>query len=139
MALPALDSTFAGYKDLPTKQILASWLANKSGAPLADCLWYSEKQIWAKLAVAYGGDKEEWGYIGLAPEYSWAAILASITGTYNFYPNWSESKYLQEMVASYYEVDDCCFQVGMPIKYLLALMVMSVSPAPFTFEEVIAE
>lgn len=131
MALPTFGPAFAGYKDLPTKQILASWLANKTGQTVDDCLFYFEHQIWAKLAAAYGGSKGEEGYVSLPKQYAWSAIYNGITGSTDTYLDWNKRRAMEKIVSAYYGVDDCCFSVSFPIQYLYALMV------PFVDQDVV--
>lgn len=131
MALPALDAAFADLKDLPQKQILATWLANKTGGAVADVLTLSEKQLWAELAVAYGGNKGVQGYEGIALQYSWAAIYNGITGGTDTHINWGIRQAMEAIVGAQYGVDVCCYTTGFPIQYLLAFMALSAA-APLT-------
>lgn len=130
MPLPALDTAFASIEDLPQKQVLATWLANKTGGTVADVLTLSEKQLWAELAVAYGGSLDVAGYEGIALQYSWGAIYNGITGGTDIQINWGIRQAMEAIVGAQFGVDVCCYTTGLPIKYLLALMALSVSPGP---------
>jgi hypothetical protein len=129
MSLPELNAEFAAIKDLPKKLILSRWLAFIISGNAENYYTLHEHQLYARIAVALGCPLDEASYISLPKQYVWRDI-------YNFFANdsrvdveWVEREFLGWTLAAIRgEQNDqakVAYFIDLPIKYTLALIVMS--------------
>ena len=101
MAAPVLNAGVAELADLPKQEILASWLVARIGyGVVGDYIDpFSDQQLYAKIAVAYGSAREEADYDTLAETYVWGDLYNAISGESGFH-NWSELQALAHIYAA---------------------------------------
>jgi hypothetical protein len=74
-------------------QIQSSSIANYYDLP--------ERYLWAKIAVAAGGPREEAAYISLPKNYAWSDIYNAVAGSTGNHTDWSENVALGHIAAAY--------------------------------------
>jgi hypothetical protein len=69
--------------------------------PVANYLTLPERYLWAKIAVAAGGTKDEAAYIGLPKQYAWKDIYDAVSGSSLGTIDWTEKQALGRIAAAY--------------------------------------
>jgi hypothetical protein len=69
--------------------------------PIANYVTLPERYLWAKIAVAAGGPKDEAAYIGLPKNYAWKDIYDAVSGSSLGTIDWSENVALGHIAAAY--------------------------------------
>ncbi len=72
-----------------------------SANPIANYVTLPERYLWAKIAVAAGGTKDEAAYIGLPKQYAWKDIYNAVSGSSLGTIDWTEKQALGRIAAAY--------------------------------------
>ena len=72
-----------------------------SPSPLSNYYDLPERYLWAKIAVAAGGPREEAAYISLPKNYAWSDIYNAVAGSSGNHTDWSENVALGHIAAAY--------------------------------------
>ena len=72
-----------------------------SPSPISNYYDLPERYLWAKIAVAAGGPREEAAYISLPKNYAWSDIYNAVAGSSGNHTDWSENVALGHIAAAY--------------------------------------
>ena len=72
-----------------------------SPSPISKYYDLPERYLWAKIAVAAGGPKDEAAYIGLPKQYAWKDIYDAVSGSSLGTVDWVEKQALGRIAAAY--------------------------------------
>jgi hypothetical protein len=127
MALPDLNEEVMAIASLPKRMELAHWLVAVQGYGSVDDYWsLPEQYLYAKIAVSYGGPRDEASYISLPKNYAWSDIYNAITGGSDNHTDWCERQALGWILAaSNQETSDLpmvSYYIDLPIKITIALL-----------------
>ena len=127
MALPDLNAEVAAIASLPKRMELAHWLVAAQGFGSIDDYWsLPEQYLYAKIAVAYGGPRDESSYISLPKNYAWSDIYNSITGDTSNHYDWCERQALGWILAALNgetgDLNKVAYYIDLPIRITLALL-----------------
>ena len=70
-------------------------------SPISNYYDLPERYLWAKIAVAAGGPREEAAYISLPKNYAWSDIYNAVAGSSGNHTDWSENVALGHIAAAY--------------------------------------
>jgi hypothetical protein len=107
------ESQYSSTDDVEFPWQVTTWMGEDGGPPLptvteissqnpiANYITLPERYLWAKIAVAAGGTKDEATYIGLPKQYAWKDIYDAVSGSSLGTIDWSEKQALGHIAAAY--------------------------------------